>query len=62
MYNETGSLVNQAVVLLRFEDETYLMQLKNGHRFRLLDIRNVGAWDKEYEHRNFSLVLSERQL
>jgi hypothetical protein len=62
MYKETGSLVNQTVMLRRFEDETYLMRLKNGHNVRLLDITNFAAWETEYEHGTSSLVLTGRQF
>jgi len=50
------------VMLRLFDDETYLMRLKNGHSFRLLGITNFAAWETEYEHGNFSLVLSGLQF
>lgn len=46
----------------RFEDESYSMPLKNGHDFRLLGIANSAGWEKEHEHGNSSLVLTERKF
>jgi len=33
---------------------TLLMQLKDGHRVRLLNIGELVAWETEYEHWTFS--------
>ena len=49
-------------MLQRIEDEMYLMRLKYGDSFRLLDITNFAAWETEYEHGNSSLVLTGRQF
>jgi hypothetical protein len=35
------------VMWRRLEDETYLMRLKDGGSFRLLDITNFAAWGKK---------------
>jgi hypothetical protein len=50
------------VMLQRFEDKSYLMPVKNGHSFRLLEITNFAAWETEYEHGISSLVLAGRQF
>ena len=49
-------------MLQRIEDEMYLMRLKYGDSFRLLDITNFAAWETEYEHGTSSLVLAGRQF
>jgi hypothetical protein len=50
------------VMLRQFEDETYLMRLKNGHSFRLLETTNFAAWEVEYDYGISSLVLPGRQF
>jgi len=49
-------------MLLLFEDETFLMRLKNDYSYQTLRHYVFAAWEMEYEHGNSSLVLTGRQF